>query len=195
MKYVFSIFGVKAYTFVTRLKQIRQLVIRNRALRNQTMSGHSNLLGWTVTPYLNSSGFRVSVDMIEYTIRGEYNVTGWVTEDRVRGTGNCNITTLPADGPYGNPNVTLQFFDFTVNPEGYLDLKETEMTKGYRGYFGGKFENLEAVEEDIASMCLALYFYPQHLQKLQLAEFLQSFLIEVFEKTTYADIISGRGIP
>lgn len=144
---------------------------------------------------LDHASFNVAFDIPQSQLIGEYWITGNLDDIEISGSGKSSIVTVPALG--FDPLLHVSFENYFITAEGFLNLSSAKRYVNFLTDFKGEFENLSAGgEESFMSRMLASSVYPLSLYDwLPLGQYVQSFLEDVFAKTTYADIISGRGIP
>lgn len=160
--------------------------------RNQQIFNHSNLGVYNVFTSLDESSFGIKLDLQEFQVNGEYDIAGWIGKTEISGSGKANLTSqLGLD-----PVLYLSFINFTITPEGFVNLAAAEKYKHFESGFVGDFENLSAGNHTaFISKILADHVFKFQLDEwFPLYEYLASYLGEVFEQTAYSDIIQGRGI-
>lgn len=136
-------------------------------------------------------GFNVFLELPQYRVIGEYNVNARIDERNVSGSGWCVMTAASKFGVPPLVDVVLQ--NFTITPEGYVDLDTADLIESFGFGFVGEFEGLDDdTAESLLGAIISANIYPWKVEWCPLDDYLVTYLKEVFATTAYADIIGGK---
>lgn len=160
------------------------------AFRNQKMFNHSIVTNLQARALLDEIEFRVGIDMLEYSVIGEYTVEANISDTLVFASGESKFTAVPRF--LFNPAVYIFIRNYWVNQEGYVSIRNADIRTIYSDSFIGTFPELGAsLAEKVTGAYLEIVFPTRLNDWCPLDKYVLTYLQEVLDETTYADIISG----
>lgn len=158
--------------------------------RNQRIYNHSVITNWMVQVDTDIPSFAVILVLPHYWAIGEYQAEGFVGETPFNGSGECNLTAKGIDEFFRNPLLSVPYENFTLTPDGYLNLSSATGEPIFAGNHDGVFDGMIAGgNEYFVGGELASIYSTHHIDWIPLQQYLSTFLEELFAKTPYADII------
>lgn len=158
--------------------------------RNQRIFNHSNIYSWEVFADLENFDLTVRIDMLELQMTGQYKMEGYYANETVEGSGTFEIQGYEAQE--GGPFLLVGFEKFEVTAEGFVSLAGAGVAQMYTAEHAGKFQGLsggaynDRLETNMATKQGDLFE-----EWNPLAEYLQTYLQEIFSQTSFAEIISS----